>query len=777
MPRFFKQTLILLLLGFIYLSSPLVLQAQYDPPSPLPSGDPPPGSCDTIGCGSWCNCGSFWCDIADPPHWTYLCCTPTCAAGGATQCEQRPQCDNPGFCSTADDCFVDDDPFHRCGDVSGGLDCLILPHCDNGECWFECRCTGGEGEPPLNGSENPSFNCESPDSCDWPVCPVRITDDTGQDASCDITFKDFVFTVSDSNGIADIGSIYFGLWPGADLDGTDPYPTFPDSPGPDNNGVSPTKYPGCGAIGGDIYEDEAHLIDDYTSGWSDTNRPGFFGIRLVPNDNGDGALFSVANNSATAPGVCPWSGYSSSGDMSNITGTATVKDLNGQTYIEPAPEDPNNTIRVHLRIEFADVPVQNTGFAYHGNWNNFMMVHDEGGIFQYGNPAQWEETDCGLVCIALNPICADLASPPDGSEIGINQALLQWNDTSCWRTDCAGDTTDDEYNVYFQAGTKDGLVAPGNLKCTRTRDDIEGEIEGELGQRACQIDPGELTHSETYYWTAVPNNGLGDCTNPPVWSFTVASRPWWQVSGGDVHAEGQVGTSIPNSCSGACLPYLMVNDALSSQHGVLSYGIDYDLGSEVPFDPPCTTSPCHIAEGDNDWNANSSYGGIQYDYDWWVDHLAEETQADWGGGDLAGQSGIKNLTGGNISGNVGNNQLVLLRSGNVNITGDITVTSPGFLMVVASGTITVSDNDVSSVQGIFIGQTIDAGDEIGDEAALEVQGSWIGWGSIDLDGRDFEGVLNNDTPVMTFIFRPDFIINAPDYVKRSYIRSWQQVPG
>lgn len=754
MPRFFKQTLILLLLGFIYLSFPFVLQAQYDPPSPPPvSEDPPSGTCYTGSCAPDCECGSFFCDARGEQ--TYICCTPTCAAGGANACWQRPQCDNTGFCSTADDCYTDPDYYHACGDISGGLDCLILPHCDAGQCWFECRCAGGDGDPPPPVTNNPNFNCEQPDAWD----ANKLTDDTGQDVSCDITFKDFIFTVADASGIANLNTIWFGIWSTNSLDGISP---FPESAGPDNNGMSPTKYPNCGTDAGDTYEDEPHLIDNYTPSWSDTGRPGFVGVVIYPNITGDGASFRISNQSP--PNPCPWGGTTGSGDLSNAAGTATLEDLNNTTFIEPVDA---NTIRVHLRIN-------TTGdFAFHGNFQVFIMVRDDDGNFQYGHAAQWEETDCGLTCITFLPNCTDLASPPDGSEIGINQALLQWNDTPCWGTDCVGDTTDDEYNVYLQAGTDVGLIAPGNLKCTRTRDGIEGGSE----QRVCQIDPGELTHDETYYWTAVPNNGLGDCTNPPVWSFTIASRPWWQVSGGDVHAEGQVGTSIPNSCSGACLPYLMVNDALSSQHGVLSYGIDYDLGSEVPFDPPCTTSPCHIAEGDNDWNANSSYGGIQYDYDWWVDHLAEETQVDWGGGDLAAQSGIKNLTGGNISGNVGNNQLVLLRSGDVNITGDITVASGGFLMVVASGTITVSDNAVTSVQGIFIAQTIDAGDEIGDEAALEVQGSWIGWGTIDLDGRDFDSNLSNNTPVMTFIFRPDFIINAPDYVKRSYIRSWQQVPG
>ena len=104
-------------------------------------------------------------------------------------------------------------------------------------------------------------------------------------------------------------------------------------------------------------------------------------------------------------------------------------------------------------------------------------------------------------------------------------------------------------------------------------------------------------------------------------------------------------------------------------------------------------------------------------------------------------------------------------------------------MVIASGTITfefsLTGGDINDpdVEGIFIANDLVFQDNpfaTGDY--LWAAGSFIGWNSISLE-RDIGGLLSVNQPSMTFIFRPDFIINAPDEVKRIYFPTWQRIPG
>jgi hypothetical protein len=219
----------------------------------------------------------------------------------------------------------------------------------------------------------------------------------------------------------------------------------------------------------------------------------------------------------------------------------------------------------------------------------------------------------------------------------------------------------------------------------------------------------------------------------------------------------------------------MINNP-SGQHGITNYGGTLDLGNY------CGGScvPSNIAEGSGkDWQANNTYSGVTYDYDYWVNHLSSETKTNFAGGSMAGLSGLYNLTGTTISGNIGTNKVVILKDGNITINGNISVSQGGFLMVVASGTITVSNalggtSANPAVQGIFTANVINFGTG---SVQLFAGGTFIGWTNLELVGRDFNDSRNRTLPILSFSFRPDFIINAPDYIKKVSYPRWEQVPG
>ncbi len=337
---------------------------------------------------------------------------------------------------------------------------------------------------------------------------------------------------------------------------------------------------------------------------------------------------------------------------------------------------------------------------------------------------------------------------------------MQWNDVSSWGCNLAGNNN--RFLVYLD---------PANPPTTQVCNVDENTTS------CINSSTSDLEWGTTYWWRVRATNGA-QTADSAIWSFTPSPGGWWQSVGGSVYAAGSVISDIPNT---ALNPYLLLNG--DGVHGTLFYGSSFDLGSDVPFGS-CGNEVCHIAEDSSDWYVNTTYSAETYNYNWWVEFLRDEDVLDFNG-NLAGQSGVKNLVGGNISGDVGTNSLVVLSSGDINITGEISVAEGGFLMVVSGGSITIDSSigenaggasltgTTANIQGIFIANEIDIGDS---DLHLWVGGSFVGWNGINLR-RDFDGPENATEPAFTIIFRPDFIINAPDSVKRIYYPNWVRVPG
>lgn len=233
---------------------------------------------------------------------------------------------------------------------------------------------------------------------------------------------------------------------------------------------------------------------------------------------------------------------------------------------------------------------------------------------------------------------------------------------------------------------------------------------------------------------------------------------WWQVVGGDVWAAaGSINSQVP---SGADNPYLLL-DGSGVDHGVLAASGGIDPGDGT------------IAQDGDNWAAKGVgvWSDKTYNYSYWLYQLSGEL-SDWQGTLSEGlwkTTGDITLNGQTVSGKV-----FLLTDGQVNITGNIIVSSGASLVVVAQGNITI-DPAVTQLQGYYISNgIISTGHDDAGDAALVVEGGLIGLEDVNLE-RDFQGSQNNTTPAEVFTFRPDILVNLPEEIKIKDIKSWKEV--
>jgi len=170
----------------------------------------------------------------------------------------------------------------------------------------------------------------------------------------------------------------------------------------------------------------------------------------------------------------------------------------------------------------------------------------------------------------------------------------------------------------------------------------------------------------------------------------------------------------------------------------------------------------------------SGYTGRDYDYGYYYSRTAAETRTNWNGtgepnpGNTSGiflSSGTLNLNG---SWDVQPTELVAILHG-----GDINVEVQGFLMLVASGTITFASN-VTQAEGFYVANTITVAStgNTATEQRFVGEGSFVGWNTINLLRN--RGTNNNIQSTEFFRFRPDLVYYAPDFIKTSKV-IWQEI--
>jgi len=267
------------------------------------------------------------------------------------------------------------------------------------------------------------------------------------------------------------------------------------------------------------------------------------------------------------------------------------------------------------------------------------------------------------------------------------------------------------------------------------------------------------------YQANVTSNGQTVVNNFGFWRIYGG---WWQVVGGNVYAQNGVTSVIPGNLTPTENQRLILPDA-NGRYGLLSYGVPW-TGMELGGNPNAMVS-------DVLWRIESPYESLRYDYDFYKTRVDIFPYTKWNGDevvyddyDLNGYQIFKYTGDVNLdySGPVGEEKVILLVDGNVNIYSNITVPVGAFLSIIAKGDINI-DPAVTKAQGWFVAENINipcketAGTCDKTDVQFAGEGSFVGYTSINL-GRN-QGDVNNTKPSELFTYRPDFLVNIPTPMK------------
>lgn len=256
---------------------------------------------------------------------------------------------------------------------------------------------------------------------------------------------------------------------------------------------------------------------------------------------------------------------------------------------------------------------------------------------------------------------------------------------------------------------------------------------------------------------------------------------WWQVSGGNVHGELGIKSSIP-----ANLPteqsLILPESSEGNRRGVLSYGALVSEMLGVNTNAKVSTSL---------WQVLSNYNGVIYDYDYFNLLFKKYATTTWNG-----SSGISYDDGGkgyeivkvagpvaNLTFNpIGTQKIIFLVDGNVTVGANIVVPVGAYMAVIASGDISFATN-VTRVDGWYLADNINVRckdlnvDLVCDKTDSQFlgNGSFVGWQGINLT-RDRDGVLNAAGPSELFTYRLDLYENAPEVMKNTVKKYKPYVP-
>lgn len=285
-----------------------------------------------------------------------------------------------------------------------------------------------------------------------------------------------------------------------------------------------------------------------------------------------------------------------------------------------------------------------------------------------------------------------------------------------------------------------------------------------------------------------------------------ATDPWFQTEGGPVAAYGSTGTVIQTLISPycqlpACNPSMILN-----QNGGTTDGYVLTGGGEIDTSFVADRQTDQIDASGHNWFARLSDTPSQQDYNYFYkllklppgaasDFGATASNAQKPTGDKANADADAYFHNGDVTITdawdvAADESIVVLVNGNVNVNASTTVADGGFFMIVASGNITFSEElghddptiDTAVVEGVFVAngqiRTPSRGEAAGGDRKFVGEGTFVGWNGFSLL-RDYDdGVarrrLNNSNPNEFFRYRPDFLKNAPEEIKRPQY-SWREL--
>ncbi len=336
-----------------------------------------------------------------------------------------------------------------------------------------------------------------------------------------------------------------------------------------------------------------------------------------------------------------------------------------------------------------------------------------------------------------------------------------------------------------------------------------GSSTGSISGAKYSIANVAYTNSTTV--TLTPDLNLYSCVCPSSCSYTnttstLSSYPvnfylssghqsWWQTSNGLIYAGNTTGTAvyskIPATCtSPSCIPAISTRTALdtpNSESYIISSGgaIDSTLDSATQYvDLRQDGSIGHIT--------GITLNGPQEDYGYFAQLFGVSTSStvDFTGPQPSSAPlNNKNYYANtditiNSPWNVTNTQrLIIFIDGNLTIQKPIHVDEGGFLAFIVNGNITI-DNSLGAatlssttavVEGMYIAdqQLIIAGGRSGGDLKFVGGGIFIGWGGVQLNRTYANSTNNNTHPTDLFIYRPDFLLNAPAEMGSTH-QLWQE---
>lgn len=288
--------------------------------------------------------------------------------------------------------------------------------------------------------------------------------------------------------------------------------------------------------------------------------------------------------------------------------------------------------------------------------------------------------------------------------------------------------------------------------------------------------------------------------------------PWWQVMGGSIYAgrttSNAVFSPIPvDTCTAAgpavCLPRLIrrLTAALTDSSGVVVTG-----GGEIDAKyQNVGTQDDNLREDTPNYKAlgtRMTRYTENYDYFARLYSMVDATAAvqDWGTSTLNylttspsnGKKAFYKQGDGVISSawNVtGGRKVTVFVNGNLTINNTINVDPGSFLAFIVKGNITIGSTVCQSnyqgtdgvVEGVFVADqilTVAGRTPTGGDCKFVGEGTFVGHNGVrflrDFNDGAAQSGYNGQAPVELIKYRPDFLLNLPDEMKRSMYQ-WQEV--
>lgn len=316
---------------------------------------------------------------------------------------------------------------------------------------------------------------------------------------------------------------------------------------------------------------------------------------------------------------------------------------------------------------------------------------------------------------------------------------------------------------------------------------------------SCRFSVSFLCHASSLTWMHSFNKAVSQLKTLPI-SGCLSTQ---KVQNRDSLSLGTVIQSLisPYCQLPACNPSLILNQNGGDTDGYVLTGggnIDTNFVSDLQTD--------QIDENRHYWYARLSDTPNHQDYTYFakllrlplnpeIDFGAAANSASKPTGDFANEGAEAyfhsgNLTLGNAWDIAADETVIVMVDGNVNVAAQTSVEEGGYFMIVATGDIVFDAElghddpalDTAVVEGVFVAngqiRTPSLGEAAGGDKKSVGEGTFVGWNGFSLE-RDYDDGagrrrLNNTAPVEYFRYRPDFLKNAPDTIKRPQY-SWREI--